>query len=96
LAIKAAPKKKVVAKKAPAKAPAKKAAPKKAPAKAPAKAAAAKPAKKKGSVAKGDKLYCDACGIVVTVDEPCGCAVMDIVCCGKAMKPKKAKAKAKK
>jgi hypothetical protein len=92
LATKAAPK---AAKKAPAKAPAK-AAPKKAPAKVPAKAAAAKPVKKKSSMAKGDRLYCEECGIIVTVDEPCDCVVCDIICCGEVMKPKAAKAMAKK
>jgi hypothetical protein len=34
------------------------------------------------------------CGLAVTVDEVCGCVdVCDIICCGKPMKPKKAKAR---
>ena len=96
MATKASPK---AAKKAPAKAPVKapaKAAPKKAPVKAPAKAVAAKPVKKKSSMTKGDRLYCEECGIIVTVDEACDCAVCDIICCGEVMKPKAVKAKAKK
>jgi len=49
-----------------------------------------KPGKKKGKAAKGDKYACGVCGIVVTVDEVCGCMdVCDIVCCGEQMAPKK-------
>jgi hypothetical protein len=57
--------------------------------------AAAKPAAKtakapsksaKAKVGKGDRLYCELCGLVVSVDETCGCAtVCDIVCCGREM-----------
>ena len=70
--------------------PAKKAAPKKAPKKAAKKA----PAKKKASASKskkaapkklGSKLYCDECGIVLTVDETCDCGACDIICCGEEM-----------
>jgi len=40
--------------------------------------------------AKGDSYNCQVCGLVVTVDEVCGCAeVCDIICCGQPMKPKK-------
>lgn len=64
--------------------------------KAAKKAAPAKktPAKKK--VTKGSSYACDVCGIVVSVDEVCGCVdTCDIVCCGEPMKEKKpAKAKA--
>jgi len=54
---------------------------------------------------KGDLLSCEVCGLVVAVDEACGCAVGEIVCCknkpmvkGKAAatKAKKMKAAAKK
>jgi hypothetical protein len=34
---------------------------------------------------KGDRLYCTVCGIVVTVDEECGCEACDIICCGEPM-----------
>lgn len=55
-------------------------------AKAPSKTAKAKPAKAR----KGDKLYCELCGLVVSVDEACGCAeVCDIVCCGQEMQLRK-------
>ena len=52
-------------------------------------------------VHKGDKYKCEDCGIVVVVDDPCGCTACDLVCCGAPMvevKPKskpKTKAKAK-
>ncbi|MCX5842292.1 MAG: hypothetical protein NT022_00825 [Deltaproteobacteria bacterium] len=53
---------------------------------------------------KGDALTCEVCGLVVVVDESCGCAVGEIICCktkpmakGKAVadKAKKKKAAAK-
>jgi hypothetical protein len=53
---------------------------------------------------KGDVMTCDVCGLVVVVDESCGCAVGEIICCkskpmakGKAAadKAKKKKAAAK-
>lgn len=38
----------------------------------------------------GDVYQCGVCGLAVTVDEVCGCAdYRDIICCEKAMKPKK-------
>ena len=41
-------------------------------------------------IKKGDKYECSLCGIVVSVDETCGCmGTCDIVCCGKQMKSKK-------
>lgn len=46
------------------------------------------PTKKK--VTKGASYSCDVCGIVVSVDEICGCVdTCDIVCCGEPMKEKK-------
>ncbi len=60
------------------------------------KAATQKPLAKK-KVAKGNAYVCEVCGLTVTVDTVCGCVdVCDIVCCGKPMKEKKAKAKAAK
>jgi hypothetical protein len=42
------------------------------------------------SVRKGDVYKCGVCGLAVTVDEVCGCIdACDIICCEKAMKPKK-------
>jgi len=43
---------------------------------------------------KGAKYKCPECGVVVMIDEPCGCAPCDLMCCGVAMeevKPKAAK-----
>lgn len=47
---------------------------------------------------KGDVLTCDVCGLVVVVDESCGCAVGEIICCKKQsmVKGKAAAVKAKK
>ena len=54
---------------------------------------AKKKAVKKGTkkaVKKGDVYQCSVCGLAVTVDEVCGCVdACDIICCEKAMKPKK-------
>lgn len=34
----------------------------------------------------GEKYKCSVCGLVVSVDEPCGCVeAHEIICCGKAM-----------
>lgn len=30
---------------------------------------------------KGDRYVCDECGMVVAVDEPCGCEACEIACC---------------
>ena len=43
---------------------------------------------------RGNKYVCTQCGLVVSIDETCGCVdVCDIVCCGKPMKKKGKKAK---
>jgi len=42
---------------------------------------------------KGAKYKCENCGLVVVVDEECGCAACDLICCGVQMKEVKAKAK---
>ena len=73
---------------------AKKPAPKKA-VKAPTKPA--KPVKtvktvkptKKAATRKGSKYGCKACGLVVSVVNDCGCATMDLKCCGTPMKKKR-------
>jgi hypothetical protein len=62
-------------------------------------AASKSPAKKvaeKQVSRKGQSLECGVCGLSVTIDEDCGCVGFhDIICCGKPMKAKKPKAKAK-
>jgi hypothetical protein len=51
--------------------------------------AKAKP-KKKIRIKKGDRYQCGICGLVVKVDDTCGCVDMcDIVCCDKPMKKKR-------
>jgi hypothetical protein len=52
------------------------------------KKAAPKPAKAAG-MKKGSKYSCSVCGLVVSVDNLCGCSTCDILCCGKPMKVKK-------
>ena len=53
------------------------------------KPAAKKPASKK-AMKKDDKLVCQQCGLVVTVDDACGCVdVCDLICCGIEMKRKR-------
>jgi hypothetical protein len=80
-------------KEAVAKAPPKKAAKPAAPKAAakPAAAKAKKPAKtSKKKVKQGDRYSCDICGLVVSVDEACGCVdAFDIICCGEQMKAAK-------
>ncbi len=70
----------------------KKAAAKVAVKKAPAKVAPKATAKAKASVAKGDAYICGICGLVVTVDEACGCVdTCDIICCDQPMQARKVK-----
>ncbi|MCX8093193.1 MAG: hypothetical protein N3E50_03395 [Candidatus Goldbacteria bacterium] len=46
--------------------------------------------KKSNASKKGKKLYCEKCGIVVTVDTICGCVEpCDLICCGEPLKEKK-------
>lgn len=46
----------------------------------------------------GDVLKCEVCGLAVILDEDCGCATIDLICCEEPMinvgpaKPKKAQA----
>jgi len=44
---------------------------------------------------KGDKYKCDDCGLVIVVEDPCGCTACDLICCGKQMKTVKPVAKKK-
>lgn len=48
-------------------------------------------------VKKGDLFSCAACGLIITVDEACGCTATELVCCNEPMaKGKAAAAKARK
>ncbi len=39
---------------------------------------------------KAKKLYCEKCGLVVTIDRECGCVdTCDLICCGTKLKEKK-------
>jgi hypothetical protein len=42
---------------------------------------------------KGSKYKCEECGLVVVVDELCGCETCDLICCDVQMKEVKPKAK---
>jgi hypothetical protein len=64
-------------------------APKKAAAKPAAKPKNAIPAKKTAS-RLGAKYACQECGLLVVVDQDCGCGTIDLVCCGEPMKKKRA------
>jgi hypothetical protein len=44
---------------------------------------------------KGEKYKCEECGLVVVVDDACGCSACDLTCCSEPMKPVKKEAKAK-
>ncbi len=44
---------------------------------------------------KGEKYKCEECGLVVIVEDPCGCETTELVCCSEPMKPVKATAKRK-
>jgi len=37
-------------------------------------------------VALGDRFKCEVCGQVCVIDELCGCAECDLICCGKPMR----------
>jgi hypothetical protein len=53
-------------------------------------------ASKKSTPVKGETYECSSCGLVVVVDQDCGCAdACDIVCCGEPMQQKKPRSKAK-
>jgi len=42
---------------------------------------------------RGAKYKCEECGLVVVVDDPCGCATCELVCCSVPMKKTEAKPK---
>lgn len=42
---------------------------------------------------KGEEYACEECGLVVVVQDPCGCEACEILCCEQPMKPARAKAK---
>jgi hypothetical protein len=44
---------------------------------------------------KGEKYKCSECGLIVVVEDPCGCEVVELLCCEAPMQPVKAAAKAK-
>jgi hypothetical protein len=47
---------------------------------------------------KGEKYVCEECGLVIAIEDPCGCEAIELFCCSVPMKPviaKKAKAKPK-
>jgi hypothetical protein len=44
---------------------------------------------------KGEKYECEDCGLVVVIEDPCGCEEVELICCEAPMKPVKAKKKAK-
>jgi hypothetical protein len=50
----------------------------------------------KKKFSKGESYGCDKCGLVVTIDEHCGCEdTCEIMCCSQPMKQRKVKVKAK-
>ena len=44
---------------------------------------------------KGEKYKCEECGLIVVVEDPCGCETVELICCEAPMKPVKAATKAK-
>ena len=44
---------------------------------------------------KGEKYKCDECGLIVIVEDPCGCEAVELMCCEAPMKSVKTAAKAK-
>jgi hypothetical protein len=44
---------------------------------------------------KGEKYECEDCGLIVVIDDPCGCEPVELICCGAPMKPVKAASKAR-
>lgn len=51
---------------------------------------ARKPVSAPGVMKKGVKYSCNECGLVVSVDEICGCVeAHKLICCSKSMKAKK-------
>lgn len=46
----------------------------------------AKSAKISSKAQKGDKYTCDACGMIITVDNDCSCEPCGITCCDQDMR----------
>ena len=44
---------------------------------------------------KGEKYRCEECGLIVVVDDPCGCETVELICREAPMKPIQASSKAK-
>jgi hypothetical protein len=44
---------------------------------------------------KGERYKCETCGMVILVEDACGCNDCDIVCCATPMKKVKEEAKSK-
>jgi len=44
---------------------------------------------------KGEKYKCEDCGLIIVVEDPCGCETVELMCCEAPMKPVKAASKAK-
>jgi hypothetical protein len=44
---------------------------------------------------KGTKYECEECGVVVVVEDACGCTTCDLICCDAPMKEVKTKSPAK-
>lgn len=42
---------------------------------------------------KGEQYKCDECGLIVVVEDPCGCEACELVCCEQPMKPVKTAAR---
>ncbi len=42
---------------------------------------------------KGERYKCDQCGLILLVEDECGCEDCDVFCCGVPMKPLKAEKK---
>ncbi|PKN19022.1 MAG: hypothetical protein CVU71_09585 [Deltaproteobacteria bacterium HGW-Deltaproteobacteria-6] len=40
------------------------------------------------NVKPGDVLSCEVCGLAVIVDEECGCAIAELICCEEPMENK--------
>jgi hypothetical protein len=43
---------------------------------------------KMSKVKPGDVLSCEVCGLAVIVDEECGCAMVELICCEEPMENK--------
>ncbi len=45
---------------------------------------------------KGEKYKCEECGLIVVVEDPCGCQTVELMCCAEPMKPVKSASKSEK